>query len=117
MRLVYLGNSLIIRSGGIGTFPGLRPDVCFIKNGNTCYIEHSVQELAVQRIAFPAEAASLLLGACGSAWLTTHCAVADTGRKDDPVLFGAEVEEQASMNDNNRRYFSPEQKVTIFREH
>jgi hypothetical protein len=59
----------------------------------------------------------LLLGACGSAWLTTHCAVADTGRKDDPVLFGAEVEEQASMNDNNRRYFSPEQKVTIFREH
>ena len=75
-----------------------------------------VQELAVQRIASPA-AASLLLGACGSAWLTTHCAAADTGRKDDPVLFGAEVEEQASMNDNNRRYFSPEQKVTIFREH
>jgi hypothetical protein len=34
-----------------------------------------------------------------------------------PFLFGAEVEEQASMNDNNRRYFSPEQKVTIFREH
>ena len=25
MRLVYLGNSLIIRSGGIGTFPGIRP--------------------------------------------------------------------------------------------
>jgi hypothetical protein len=80
-----------------------------------------VQELAVQRIASPAAAASLLLGACGSAWLTTHCAVADTGRKDDPVLFGAEVEEQASMNDNNRRYFSPAEghdfsrALTIFR--
>jgi hypothetical protein len=29
---VYLGNSPIIRSGGIGTFLGIRPDVCFIKN-------------------------------------------------------------------------------------
>jgi hypothetical protein len=27
------------------------------------------------------------------------------------------LEEHASMNDNNRRYFSPEQKVAILREH
>jgi hypothetical protein len=27
------------------------------------------------------------------------------------------LKEQASMNDNNRRYFSPEQKVAILREH
>ena len=50
-----------------------------------CYIEHSVQELAVQRIPLPPApvlvlAASLLLGAC---------AAIDTERKDDPVFFGA----------------------------
>jgi hypothetical protein len=57
---------------------------CFVDYRDQCYIEHSVQELAVQRIASPAPvlvlAASLLLGAC---------AAIDTERKDDPVFFGA----------------------------